>query len=104
MCRRTSLRQKIKKNVKVCPDTGCWNWQGGTSGDGRGGGYGRMRVDGATMAVHRVMYIIENGPVPRQKQIDHICSNRACCNPDHLEMVTHKQNQKRRDKRRRQKT
>jgi len=43
------------------------------------------------------MYVIEYGPIPPRKQIDHTCRNRLCVNPSHLEMVTHKQNQKRRD-------
>ena len=58
-----------------------------------------MSVDGATMAVHRVMWAIQNGPIPHKKQIDHLCGNRLCCNPTHLDLVTHKQNQRRRDKR-----
>lgn len=76
----------------------CWIWQGGTSGGGRGGGYGRLRLDGGMVATHRAMFIVEHGPIPSRKQIDHKCRNRLCCNPAHLEMVTHKQNQMRRDK------
>jgi hypothetical protein len=93
MCRRTSILDKVLDNVFICPFTGCWLWAGGHSGDGRGGGYGRINIDGGTMAVHRVMYIVEHGPIPPKKQIDHCCPygpDRRCCNPDHLEMVTHK--------------
>ncbi|MCK5639573.1 MAG: HNH endonuclease, partial [Gammaproteobacteria bacterium] len=75
----------------------CWEWQGSHSGNGRGGGYPRMSLDGQTVAVHRVMYIQINGYVPSKKQIDHVCRNRCCVNPAHLEMVTHKENIKRRD-------
>ena len=80
--------------------TPCWEWQGPTSGKGRGGGYGRMCLDGQTVAVHIVMFVCCFGYVPGKKQIDHKCHNRLCCNPDHLEMVTHHQNMKRRDARR----
>lgn len=76
----------------------CLLWTGPTSGNGRGGGYGRMSLDGQTVAVHRVMYTNVFGFVPSKKQIDHKCRNRLCCNPEHLEMVTHKQNQKRKAK------
>jgi hypothetical protein len=104
--RRQSIFDKIMARVKVhmTPragmETPCWEWTGPDSGTGRGGGYGRMSVDGATMAVHIVMWVIQNGPVPPRKQIDHECAFRRCCNPDHLRMVTHKRNQRLRDQRR----
>lgn len=101
--RRKTLFDRIMKKVKININSGCWEWQGGTSGDGRGGGYGRMSVDGHTSAVHIVMYTIFFGYIPGKKQIDHRCNNRICCNPDHLKMVTHKQNQKLRAKRAKEK-
>lgn len=54
-----------------------------------------MSLYGSTAAVHRVMYINHYGFVPNKKQIDHKCENRLCVNPEHLEMVTHKENQRR---------
>lgn len=86
---------------------GCYVWQGPDSGKkGRGRGYPRMCVDGATMAVHIVMWIIRHGPIPPRKQIDHVCRNKMCVNPDplHTEMVTHKENQRRRDRARKAKS
>jgi len=77
----------------------CLLWLGSHSGNGRGGGYPRMSLDGQTVAVHIVSYVNTNGYVPGKKQIDHLCNNRMCVNPDHLEMVTHKTNQRRRDAR-----
>lgn len=97
--RRKKIFDKIMAKVKINPNTGCWEWQGGNSGTGRGGGYGRISIDGETMATHIVMWCNFCGIIPRKKQIDHKCNNRICCNPDHLQMVTHKQNQKLRDKR-----
>lgn len=99
--RRASLFDKVMARVEISPDTSCWVWTGPDSGSGRGGGYGRICIDGGTMAVHIVMWVIRNGPIPPRKQLDHVnCPTRRCCNPDHLELVTHKQNQKRRDARR----
>ena len=101
--RRKALWDKVIARVVTEPaprrDQGrCWIWQGPTAGTkGRGHSYPRMNVDGATMAVHRVMWALENGPIPPRKQIDHKCKNRRCVNPDHLEMVTHRQNRRRRD-------
>lgn len=98
--RREEIRDKVLANVHFEDgplDTPCWVWQAGTSGAGRGGGYARMNLNGGTVAVHRTMWINEYGIIPPKKQIDHKCRNRLCCNPGHLEMLTHKQNQKRRD-------
>lgn len=79
-------------------DNGCWIWKGPHSGDERGGGYGRIALGGTTMAVHRVSFTHFFGIIPHKKQIDHKCNNRLCWNPSHLELVTHKQNQRRRRK------
>ena len=92
--RRQRLYNKLLTNT--VQEGNCLIWKRGHSGTGRGGGYGRVNIDGGTMAVHRVMYALVHGPIPPKKQIDHMCKNRLCCNPDHLEMVTHKENQRRR--------
>ncbi len=93
--RRERILEKILSNVTVDEVSGCWIWQGGTSGAGRGGGYGRMCLDGQTVAVHIVMFTHAHGYKPSKKQVDHLCENRLCCNPDHLELVTHLENQRR---------
>lgn len=97
--RRELLFQRILARVVIEIDTGCWIWTGPDSGTGRGGGYGRISIDGGTMAVHIVMWIIRNGPIPPRKQIDQECNRRKCCNPEHLMMVTHLKNQRLRAKR-----
>lgn len=100
--RRDRIRAKIAAKVKHAPcavpglQGDCHEWQGGTSGTGRGGGYARMSLDGATVAVHIAAWVNENGLIPPRKQLDHLCRNRRCCNPAHLELVTPKQNAKRR--------
>ena len=55
-------------------------------------GYGTIRKDGRTQVVHRVAYEAQNGPVPKGLILDHLCRNRACLNPAHLEPVTHRVN------------
>ena len=67
-------------NVKIDPDTGCWNWQGRMQPTG----YGRF---GRPFA-HRYYYELLVGPIPEGLQIDHLCRNRGCVNPAHLEPVT----------------
>lgn len=100
MCRRNRIRAKIMACVEVV-DTGhvtpCHLWTGPDSGDGRGGGYPRMSLDGQTVAVHKVSWTNENGFIPGKKQLDHICRQRRCVREDHLELVTPKRNAIRRD-------
>ena len=105
--RRQSILQKIEKRCNV-EDRGfildgkpspCHIWTGPTSGNGRGGGYGRMSLDGQTVAVHIVVATHYFGYIPGNKQVDHLCGQRPCANPAHVEIVTHKVNQKRRDER-----
>jgi hypothetical protein len=105
MDRRARIEAKVRARVQETPgplDTPCWLWTGPDSGGGRGGGYARMSLDGQTVAVHIVMWTNAHGFVPGHKQLDHLCRNRLCVNPAHLELVTHKQNQKRRDLARRE--
>jgi hypothetical protein len=103
--RRDEIISRVMERVLINEETGCWEWQGPTSGNGRGGGYGRMCLNDQTVAVHLVVFTHYNGYVPGKKQIDHTCDNRICCNPHHLEMVSHKENQKRvRQKHRRRKS
>lgn len=107
MRRRERIAEKVLARVSLVAGslpTPCWIWQGPTSGEGykgqkkgRGHGYPRMSLDGQTVAVHIVMWTNENGFVPGKKQLDHLCRNRCCVNPAHLELVTHKANQRRRD-------
>ena len=95
--RAQRLLARIYERVEVQPGPdGCHLWLGSDSGTGRGGGYGRLRVDGETMAVHIVAWVCRHGPKPRKKQIDHTCSQRRCVRDSHHELVTHKKNQERR--------
>lgn len=56
------------------------------------GGYSHLGFQGRTLFVHRVAYELAHGPIPPGLTLDHLCRNRACCNPDHLEPVTNKEN------------
>lgn len=105
--RRVSIIERIKKRLSI-EDRGyvinnkpspCHIWTGPDSGKGKGGGYGRMSLDGQTVAVHLVVYTHYYGYIPSKKQVDHLCNQRACSNPAHLELVTHLKNQRRRAQR-----
>jgi hypothetical protein len=68
--------------------SGCWEWLGGKDGKG----YGISTNKGRTARAHRHLYGLLFGPVPKHLVLDHLCRNRICVNPTHLEVVTHKQN------------
>ena len=51
-------------------------------------GYGQFRRYGRQQYAHRVAWELCNGPIPEGLQIDHLCRNRRCVRPDHLELVT----------------
>lgn len=57
-----------------------------------------MWLDGQVVAVHIVAWTNEHGYVPGKKQIDHLCRQRRCVNVGHLEMVTNRENARRRDR------
>lgn len=104
--RRDRIRAKIMARVEVDLKTGCWIWTGPTSGsNGRGKDYPRMSLDGQTVAVHIAMWTNEHGYIPGKKELDHVCRNRRCIRPDdheHVQMVTRKQNARRREQAKRQ--
>lgn len=73
---------------RVDRSNGCWVWTGSKSADG----YGRFYSGGILLFAHRISAVLGGLGLTGGLVIDHLCRNRACCNPGHLEPVTHREN------------
>ena len=85
---RAQLRERILDRSTPEPNTGCWLW----SGSGTINGYGQITIGKHKQMAHRLSYEAFVGPVPSGLVLDHICRQRWCVNPEHLEPVTQRVN------------
>ena len=89
-----TMKSKIWDRVKKCPDTGCWLWTGFINP----GGYAAMSIwdsrdqKSYSFRVHQATYAHKNGLPPPGLVTDHLCRVRHCVNPEHLQMVTNREN------------
>ena len=83
--------ERFWKRVDIRNENECWNWLGATVD-----GYGIVSYKGKSRKAHRVSYELEHGTEP-VNVVDHLCKNRLCVNPKHLEDVTKKENNLRGD-------
>jgi len=82
---------RFQKKIELDLLEGCWLWT--SSLDTKG--YGRLHIGDKLRVAHRLSYEHWNGSIPEGLQIDHLCRNRNCVNPQHLEAVTQTVNQRR---------
>lgn len=82
-----ALPPRMVPRILVTP-SGCWEWQGELNRNG----YGRVWIDGKRLMTHRVVYELVVGPIPEWLVLDHLCRNRPCCNPEHMDPVTVREN------------
>lgn len=81
--RSRPLDERLTEKI-VEKEDGCWEWSGKVMTNG----YARIYVNGRDQLVHRVMYERVVGPIPDGLVIDHLCRNKRCVRPLHLETVT----------------
>lgn len=77
-----NLEERLYALIDASGD--CWEWTGTIRPDG----YGQLRAYGKMQRAHRVVWEWLAGPIPEGLTLDHLCRNRACVNPDHLEPVS----------------
>jgi hypothetical protein len=80
---RPSPLERFHTHYNVTP-SGCWEWSKALNH----GGYGTFAYGGRRMGAHRAAWELLRGPIPAGLDVDHLCRNRRCVNPDHLEPVT----------------
>ena len=86
--RGTPTKERILARIRIDPSNQCWNWIGALDDKG----YGLLSVNGKTQRAYRTLYQEMVGIVPKGLTLDHLCRNRLCVNPVHLEVVTYQTN------------
>jgi hypothetical protein len=76
---------RFMAKIQIDEESGCWNWTGHVNY----AGYGFFRTDGQTRGpAHRRGWELLRGPLSPDQHLDHLCRNRRCVNPSHLEPVS----------------
>ena len=86
--------ERFCQKIVINNQTDCWEWIGAKSIIG----YGQFaptsrRQGGVLTSPHRFIWVYLNGDIPIGQEVDHLCRNRACTNPEHLRLISHEENQ-----------
>jgi hypothetical protein len=88
----TEFPERVERRIRRAPNGLCWEWIGAKDRDGYGKIPWRLPSGRGSGYAHRVVYELAVAPIPTGLTIDHLCRNRGCVNPAHLEPVTHRVN------------
>jgi hypothetical protein len=88
---RGTIQERLYARHSVDAATGCWNWTGAISNSR----YGSIFYEGRMQKAHRVMWRLLRGEIADGMDLDHLCRNTKCVNPNHLEPVTRSENLRR---------
>jgi hypothetical protein len=83
----TRLPERFWAKVSPEPNSGCWLWVGSSHPEG----YGQLRYGKRQAYAHRLALDLGHSKTPGMT-VDHLCRTKACCNPEHLELVTRREN------------
>lgn len=83
--------ETVGANVEI-DGHGCWNWTGRVV---TGYGWAVRPGSAPNMPAHRLSYATFVGPLTPGLVVDHLCENKLCVNPEHLEQVSNSENVKR---------
>lgn len=86
--RYTSDRHRVEANISKDPATGCWVWQGETQARGYGRVFLGRKASPKYAMAHRFSYEVFVGAIGEGLVIDHLCRNKLCVNPEHLQPVS----------------
>lgn len=78
-----TLEERLWSRVDRDGPEGCWLWTGAKVS----AGYGNLVYEAKSLCTHRIAWELIRGPIPEGRDLDHLCHNPACCNPDHLRVV-----------------
>lgn len=85
-------KDRFLSKIEVNPENGCHDWIGPVSVYGYGSHWVKGEEGWKKYYVHRLAYVLAHGELREDMTLDHLCRNRACCNPEHLEPVSLKKN------------
>lgn len=83
-----NIEARFMGKVAKDGDTGCWNWTGVLTP----GGYGQFSIDNRHYAAHRLLSVKSGREIGPGLVCDHLCRNRRCVNPAHIDIVTTREN------------